>query len=655
MDPEISVQHATIEDIKRFLEIINNSDDIETQVKLFSVIAYHLVSQGTHREVITTSNIIYDKIYHVLSRCLPRITTIILNFVSALVYDDAGLTTRQSLVQYARNMIRISGSLSLICNLFISCMMHQDTWRALCRCLAEVCRNSHENQIYCSHLIPTGVRRCCNGDTDAALVLQSLLHNQDRNVQLFIGCNGLLIFNRQVLQTSAYLHLLYTVTQNSKGVNMLINNIDLLNIIRDFIKLYGMGSCVGQWSIIILHNVNTHTTGLEINIEKDDNNDDLELHNGKKHNDKPNQKSNMIDSNDSNTTGLLFNIHREFFECKPNKNNNIAFKNSDRKDDTIGIYTKNNDNLIRKLTNSQNMNSVHRSYVNDMPFSYLLKQSFYDSTRESEEKIYNNDNTFSYEGEFGHTKTNNVNMHKEYIDKTNYKSRSNLYKYNNIVNEDLSILEFKPTIVSTPKISFRVKTNASHLLMTELKRMKDSHKQNRRRRRNIKPKNIENDIKHRTISGRLFSVINDSCTTFVKTVKNIFKSKKYPDVVKHKEDKPSGNHFCTEKEACSYSFTNYMRLRDAILDNKTDSNNNTVRSINSDNTSNKSCETCNDTFVLKDKLVNDQNLRHTLKKLKLGINLYGCDFRKISTALWPRERYMTPEVLYNLYRKLILK
>ncbi|XP_052753819.1 homeobox protein 5-like [Galleria mellonella] len=602
-------------------------------------------------------------------------TTVTLNFMSALLYDsnDGRLTKRQSMLQYARNMIRLSGCLSFMCHLFVSCMMHQETWRALCRCLAEVCQNSHENKNYCSHLISTGVRRCCDGDMEAALVLQSLLHNHERNVQLFIGCSGLTMFNRQLLQSSASLHLLYTVSQNSDAIILIKDNDNVINILRDFLKLYGTDSWVGQWSILILHNVNRHRNGLDKNIEKDDNLDDLKLQTQQQQNDKDlnvideaNDKCNKMESNYIDTTRLFYNIHKEL-HWKPNNNRDIGFENLNRRGYSPVITMKGHNKVksTGKYTMSQNVSSSN-SYVNDISFSFLLKHNFRESTIEyvNKEKIHNNRNPNSNKENTittfaDHILTNNANSYKEYANEVHKISESYFNKYNiNVQNDEENIMNFKPTIVSTPKKNnLNVNTNTSQCLDTELKRIKHNHIVKRRHRRQIKPKKLEKDIKHKTVGGMksFFSAINDSCTTFVKTVKNIFKPKKNTDVIKDTVEEFSSNNITTTKEPCTYSFTNYMRQRDTILGNKWPNNGNITHSVNTDITSKKSCETCNNTVVLKQKLVNDDNLRQTVKKLKLGINLYGCDFKKISAALWPREKYMTPDVLYNLYRKLILK
>ncbi|XP_038209537.1 uncharacterized protein LOC119830550, partial [Zerene cesonia] len=142
------------------------------------------IFQGEHRSVI----IKYVPLYHKILQCLTRGPSLqhvmILNFVAALLYIDAdeGPTQKKALSIHAQNMIRASGCLSAMCDLFVACMMvmviiikypdiygislincnnlnnftekHQETWRALCRSLAEVCRGSVINQNFCAHLVP---------------------------------------------------------------------------------------------------------------------------------------------------------------------------------------------------------------------------------------------------------------------------------------------------------------------------------------------------------------------------------------------------------------------------------------------------------------------------------------------------------------------
>ncbi|KAM3966723.1 uncharacterized protein ACR2FA_012267 [Aphomia sociella] len=617
------------------------------------------VGFDTHRDVIITSNIIYDKIYNVLTRCLPTKTTIALNFVSAMLCDseDNGLTKRRSLIQYARNMIRVSGCLTLMSNFFVNCMMHQETWKALCRCLAEVCRNSYENQNYCAHLIPTGVRRCRDGDMDSALVLQSLIHNHARNVQLFTLCKGLSIFNRQRLQVNACLQLLYEVTQNLDSTKLLKDNTNCEEILRDFVKLYGPDSRLGQWAIIILHNINLQINGLSIKVEKDDSFEDI----------KPlsdviatKQKSYFND-----TTRLLLNIRNEFMQCKTNHKKKIDNFNRNRNSSFLKnqhqpltkMQTQNKINTS-KVTNSQNMNYLHSNYINNMSFTFLLEKNLVSLRRKIYEK--REDTTILLD----HTVTNKKNIPNEFVKNTHSTNISTNQIYDqtssnkyDVLHNELSMFDFKPTIVSTPKKVISIsKINGSQnkKLINKFKRTRNCEKLNRKYRSNVRKKSIT-EVKHRSIGGRLFGAINDSCTMLVKTVKNIFQSGKNSEELQKTEEKSISENFDTNKQACSYSFTNYMRRRDAILGNKLSKEDSIISTVSTEIKGSESCETCNDTVVLKHKLVNDDHLKHTVKKLKLGINLYGCDFKKISAALWPRETYMTPHVLYNLYRKLIIK
>ncbi|XP_047534555.1 uncharacterized protein LOC125069192 [Vanessa atalanta] len=160
-------------------------------------------------------------------------------------------------------------------------------------------------------------------------------------------------------------------------------------------------------------------------------------------------------------------------------------------------------------------------------------------------------------------------------------------------------------------------------------------------------------IQNKTIGAKFIDIINGSCTTLVKSYtsfKNIFRNKE-PSTCKDVSTSTTA-----VSTFCSNSFTNYMRKRDAISNYFNEKENETQLKrefSGEDNLS--SCNTCNDTIALKQKMTNDAKLQQTVKRLKFGINMYGCDFKKISRTMWPNEHYMTPSVLYNLYRKLIIK
>lgn len=68
---------------------------------------------------------LYDKILLVLNCCLQTKVSVALDFISVLLSfgDDEGYSKKQTLQIYVRNMIRTSGCLAAMCNLFTSCMM----------------------------------------------------------------------------------------------------------------------------------------------------------------------------------------------------------------------------------------------------------------------------------------------------------------------------------------------------------------------------------------------------------------------------------------------------------------------------------------------------------------------------------------------------
>ncbi|CAH2068768.1 unnamed protein product, partial [Iphiclides podalirius] len=406
----ISMQYAEKNDLCQVLELLHVSQDMQVQVKLFSILAVYLVSNGTHSDMIIKFNPLYDKICAVLARGLPQKTNVTLNFITALLYTDiVAATRRRALVAYAQNMLRTSGCLTAMANLFTACMIQQETWRALCQCLAETCNGMEKNQNYCSHLIPLCVRRCNQGSEYVFQLLQSLLHNNDHNMQLFYETGGHNVFSREFLKYDQCLQLLSTVISKPDYKIKLLEETNIFAELKDLKRLYGISSEVGQWATVILYAINNTT------------------------------KAPVSET------------------CK-------------------GLGKE--PNVIDDVGDLKNVFQTKRA-------------------------------------------------------------------------------EKSPAKVSTKS----------------------------------------ND--------------DDSCKT-------------------HRAN----------------SFTSYMRKRDAYI--KGD------RSSIWDESQNE-CFTCNDTLSLKQKFVNDDVLKENVQRLKLGINLYGCDFKKISKTLWRNENYMTPSVLYNLYRKLILK
>uniref|UniRef100_A0A2H1WW06 SFRICE_000794 n=1 Tax=Spodoptera frugiperda TaxID=7108 RepID=A0A2H1WW06_SPOFR len=131
-------------------------------------------------------------------------------------------------------------------NLDVACVMFQDqeAWRALCRCLAESCRGTEANQSYCTHLVPICIQRCNHRNIELLMVLQSLLQNHNRNIALFVECNGMSLFQREFLQHDICLQLLATIVQSSKEAATLIVNTDICQQLRRFLQLYGPHSQV---------------------------------------------------------------------------------------------------------------------------------------------------------------------------------------------------------------------------------------------------------------------------------------------------------------------------------------------------------------------------------------------------------------------------
>lgn len=113
-----------------------------------------------------------------------------------------------------------------------------------------------------------------------------------------------------------------------------------------------------------------------------------------------------------------------------------------------------------------------------------------------------------------------------------------------------------------------------------------------------------------SLTSTIFTSINESCATLINKIKSVLRP--------YNESKSNCNTPNPKLKKHNHSFTSYMKKRDSIL-NYTE---------NKETDINK-CETCNNTIILKRKLRNDVYLKNTVKKLKIGINMYGCNFKVI--------------------------
>ncbi|KAH9634145.1 hypothetical protein HF086_001347 [Spodoptera exigua] len=559
-------------------------------------------------------------------------------------------------------------------------MMDQEAWRALCRCLAESCHGTEGNQSYCTHLVPICIQRCNQRNVELLLVLQSLLQNHSRNIALFVECNGMTLFQREFLQHDMCLQLLATIVQSSSEAATFIVNTDICQQLRDFLQRYGPQSPVpsillynynfqmGQWSTIILY----HTSRVEVSLT-------TKKIDGDKENNKLSESflkklsQNRKTESSVDTTIFFRNVMQEIMLCgaqtennfKPFLSTNGIIKGRGSPMDTsrapfCEIFKERKDCYVNppEITKFYSQHKsppvwprLQNKDKNELSLSFLRNQNF-SKTRTTNNIVTPN----RYPETTQRTLKTNVSTLRH---NTVYDS---LIKHNLTLSYTQEIDAFKPQFMSTPKKEFqqgsRYQKQNDH--STYSSRSVTNHQVKRQAKmkrvtRHLNQTKSDIEMKHKSFSGRFFDAINTSCTTLVKTVKNIFRPKKYLQ-----EPKDDSLNRTNRNASCSYSFTNYMRRRDAVVKDEDTSKVEglmiTKEHFGDFSTDlNNSCKTCNDTITLKRKLRNDDHLKKTLRKLKLGINLYGCDFKKISRSMWPKERYMTPVVLYNLYRKLILK
>ncbi|XP_013148622.1 PREDICTED: uncharacterized protein LOC106111160 [Papilio polytes] len=262
-DLAASLENVTKNDIYRILEHIHLSNDSQIQIKLISILTIYMMSNGTDREIIIKCNSLYDKVCEILTKGHQKKSNITLNFLASLLHtEDVTARTRgRALVLYAQNMIRASGCLMAMANLFVNGLLHQDTWQVLCRCLADSCSGLESNQNYCSHLIPVCVRRCRPGNEHVFQVVQTLLHNNERNTQMFFKSGGCRMFNREFLKYDRCLQLLNTVVSNPDTRDKILKDTDIISDLQDLKQLYGSMSHVGQWVSIIFYTLDLKGEG----------------------------------------------------------------------------------------------------------------------------------------------------------------------------------------------------------------------------------------------------------------------------------------------------------------------------------------------------------------------------------------------------------
>ncbi|CAG4963093.1 unnamed protein product [Parnassius apollo] len=493
---------------------------------------------------------------------------------------------------------------------------HQDTCRALCRCLVEACRCHEANQNYCSHLIPLCVQRCQHGNEYLFDLLQSLLSNNERNIRLFYECGGKNIFAREFLKYEQCLQLLNTIVLNTVLKNKLLEETNILYNLEHFKQLYGPMSQLGQWVTIILYNMNIDDKGFKKHADKNetgmfdksDNNDDtMELY------------QNVIKQNYSFEAEKISNTHKKSKIYKRNLNKNIQTEKC-LNETKVVTMCKTNNSILRNMENYP-----HRS--DNLPTSCLQRKN---SNKNSKKYSY-----CENQKDVSHTKSiyNQINSNLE--ESPANKNYTELYAEKRVTNteevkkESISEFSFRPPLVSTPKNMYRNNVSRAHISNMSIRKspINKSYKNQR-----IKTSHIERiktdcnkvnvSCRQRTFGASLFNAINESCTRIVTSIRNLFKTKKIEKP--HKETFDNSNIDVADIVHCSYSFTDYMLKREALL-NEQNSDLTSYR-----NSFHKECASCNDTLTLKEKLANDDFLKETVKKLKRGLHVYGCDFKVIT-------------------------
>lgn len=285
-----------------------------------------------------------------------------------------------------------------------------------------------------------------------------------------------------------------------------------------------------------------------------------------------------------------------------------------------GVHIKKVSNITRKQMGQQQRDGVRCNTDAELSFSFLdnLNKGL---SRNRDTKTLNRSKMF------GNQKANTDKAMKTFVNAEN-----DLPYFCRTVNNEKSIDPegFRPIFSSTPKreefpnpIDYPKPSIRKSSYQTRSQTTLQRTRRVVKRRPTKIPRNNDKNLRNMSLSSRFFSAINESCTTLVKTVVNIFKKNEPSHCSK---DETESHTSRPEDASCSFSFLNYMQKRDAVI-------NKLLKTKNKDCTdfslATELCETC-DTQTLKKKMARNMHLKQTVKKLKMGINLYGCDFKVVT-------------------------
>ncbi|XP_050673774.1 uncharacterized protein LOC126971508 [Leptidea sinapis] len=603
-------------DVKKILNLLAYSSNDNLQLKYFSSLGANLISNSNNADIIIKYNALYEKIQQCLRSGRHPFVAVALNLVFAMLSvetTEEPSSNRRTLHIHAQNMLKLSGCLITMCDIFTN-MMHQDTWRVLCCCLAEACRGSTLNQSICSHLVPLCIQHCQRGNLDVIVLLESLINKHDRNANLFFANNGMAIFKREALQNLPCLHLLNAAIENVPFayIGAILEARKVFHDLHMIAHMHGPSSQVAKWKSVILYS--REKVFGKYNIKESQN----IIHYDDTENNALAKEECSLPKNsfkkDDNTTTLFNNILQEV----------ETHKAIDRQ-----YHSNHHSNILNQYLvevpniGEQSQQAILRRSDRDLSFSFLKLPHCHPY-------IENHDINSRIPC------TNNNNEESKIIINKKYEGN-----HKKCVRDSFS---FTPLYASTPKVSdsFRKKTNSNRF-------GKIPHRDRRQYRIPISNKNnardtlnVKNSLSNRSLSSKILNALNSSCTTIVQGLQNMFKRKTINDTREKMDIRSKKNN---------YSFTNYMNIRDNVLSDS-DGDNNFSRFSHR---SASECSTCNSSAELRRKSKSDPSLRITIKKLKLGMMIYGCDFKRIAKTYWPNEKYVTPRSLYNLYRKVILK
>lgn len=337
-----------------------------------------------------------------------------------------------------------------------------------------------------------------------------------------------------------------------------------------------------------------------------------------------NSTKNILEDNNfpEDTTTIFANLLREVVQL------NSKQPQSDLKDFSKVINCLKNQKVIPSQYNVKGKQSQLQTFCESEKKSHIQKSKSitysqelfpFNISNETSKQTTKWDESIAVKNPFKNPSNKELDKTNIFVHSLDF-SRRIINRLNESVDDNtINFENIQPISSSTPKCSNAFKISNQSRRSDNLT---DTRPRAIRKLLNVtnnKPVQMKR-VTRKSMSSRLISAINDSCANIFNIVKNLFKPKT------NTSDSKATNTTCNDVYSdCSYSFTNYMRKRDKLCRRKLSTTGEPT--TNNFNYRNVTCKTCNDTMLLRYKFADDEDLKQTVKKLKIGINVYGCDFK----------------------------